>query len=215
MSNERAIAIINELVNVEGERNHEQEKLWEELYQECIKMLRIRVHKKGYSFSVEWNQEDYEQDVIFTIFRCLDKYDPTCATFGTWFSNISTKIYYKKYNKIKKDKGIQVIPMYVENEGNESVNLIDTCKQTKSVEKEYLHNMMWSNVYDEIGKLNDRQRDVVMLCDVEGMKPREVSKLRGYKSEDVSRWLNRAHNKLATYIVNESFEEELAYDYDL
>lgn len=139
------------------------------------------------------------------------------AKASTWFHIITASIYNKFYNerKLLKEKGFETISMYRENDDNDVINIIDLNKCNKSVEKQYFYKLSCEQLYDAIYSLRDNYRDSVILCDIEGLKPREASKELGRKSEDVYRHLNRAHDKLKSIIVNEEIEEEFYDDYDL
>ncbi len=217
MNNERTLTIVNELVKVNCKRSYVYEMLWSELYGECIKELRNIVRRREYSFASDYSQEDFEQNVMITIFEKLYEYDALRAKFSTWLWKVSTNIYNKFYNERKrlKENGFETISMYRENDDNEVVNIIDIDKYSKSVEKEYFYNLSSERLYDAIDNLRDNYRDVVILCDIEGQKPREASKVLGRKSEDVYRWLNRAHDNLERFIVKEEIEEDFVDEYDL
>ena len=216
MNNERLLAIVNELVNMKGERTYEHEMLWCELYEECIKELRKMVLKKHYTFASDYAQEDFEQDVMITIYKKLHEYDAIRAKVSTWLHMISANIYNKFYNERKhlKEKGFETISMYKENDDKEIINMIDLYKHSNSTEKDYFYNLSCERLYDAICHLRDNYRDSVILCDIEGLKPREASKVFGRKNEDVQRWLNRAHDTLERYITNEEMEEDLFCERD-
>lgn len=217
MNNERTLVIVNELVDMKGKSTYECEMLWCELYEECIKELRKMVYKKHYTFASDYAQEDFEQDVMITIYKKLHEYDAMRAKVSTWIHMISANIYIKFYNERKrlKEKGFETISMYKENDDNEVINMIDLNKGSKSVEKEYFYKLSCERLYNAIYNLKDNYRDSVILCDMEGLKPREASKVLGCKNEDVYRHLNRAHNKLKRTILNEELDEEFFDEYEL
>ena len=217
MNNQRTLAIINELVDAKGTRTNEQEMLWCELYEECVKEVRNIVRRKNYSFAIDYTQEDFEQEVMITIYKKLYEYDALRAKVSTWLHMISATIYNKFYNERKriKEKGFAMIPMYKENDDKEVINMVDLNKFSKSVEKEYFYNMSCERVYDAINHLRDNYRDVVMLCDIEGLKPREASKVLGCEAKVVYRNLNRAHDNLERTIVNEELDEDLLDEHEL
>lgn len=211
MNNEKIVALIKGIVDAKGQGTYEHEMCWVELNKECVDALKKIVYSKNFTFNAEWDFDDFMQDVMSSIFKNLKIYDATRASFYTWFRTISTRIYYKnRYNK-----EIISIPMYLENEDNEIVNIIDQCKYRTSVENDYFYNLSCEKLYDAINQLRDNYRDVVILCDIEGLKPGEAAKILGQKREVVYRWLNRAHDKLKDFIVAEAMEEDLSNEYEL
>ena len=217
MNNNMMCELIEVLTIKKGENPHNYEVCWKTFYDECLKSLRAIVCKKHFEFNADWTQEDYEHDVMLKVFDKMDSYDSKCGHFITWFSTLSTRIYYKKYNKAKNEmaNGNFTIPMYIENNDNDTINIIDHYKYSTSVEKDYFYNISSDKLYNAIANLKDNYRNVVMLCDIQGIKPKDAAKILGCKSEDVYRWLTRAHASLKTFIINEEMEEDLSYEYEL
>lgn len=217
MDNGKIVAIIRELADVQGKGNYSNEMLWGELCEECVKELRKMVTRKQYVFTSDYAQEDFEQDVMMVIFENLHRYDATRAQFNTWFRRISANIYNKFYNQQKRlmENDVRTISMYIENDENEEGNIIDCYKYSKSVEKDYFYSISCGKLYNAIQHLKDNYRDVVMLCDMAGFKPGEAADILGQKREIVYRWLNRAHDKLEKFIVDEDMEEDIYDEYNL
>ena len=213
MNNIKMISLIEKVVNVKGERSFLQELCWGELYDECIKGLRGL--ERGLKFHVEWDNEDFEQDVMIEIFKCLDKYNPNCGSFYNWLRAIAKNVYNKNYYRNEKCKGIETIPMYVENEEKELINIIDVCKCTNSIEEEYFENVNYREICDVINTLDEKYRQVVILSCIYGLKPREVARQLGIDSGVVRVRLSRARSKLKTLIGGNPMREFVDYEYEL
>ena len=217
MENTKVVEMVKKLVDMKGESTYEYELLREELYKECIKELRTMVNVRQYSFSSDYAQDDFEQDVMISVFEKLNQYDVTRGQFNTWIRKIGSNTYNKFYNVRKhlSENGLRTISMYVENDENEVSNIIDYYKYSKSVEKESFFNISSERLYKAIAQLRDNYRKVVILCDIQGIKPGEAAKMLGEKREIVYRWLNRAHDNLKKIIVNEKLEEDIYEGYEL
>ena len=217
MENTKIVEMVKKIVDMKGEKTYECEMLRGELYNLCVKELRKMAGARQYSFSNDYSQEDFEQDVIMIVFEKLNQYDITRGQFNTWIRKIGANIYNKFYNGHKRlsENGLRTISMYVENDENEVSNIIDYYKYSKSVEKELLFNMSSEKIYKTIAQLRENYRKVVVLCDIQGLKPSEAANVLGEKREDVYRWLNRAHDSLEKIIVNEEIEEDIYEDYEI
>lgn len=217
MNNKIMCDLIDVLTIKVKDNSFDHELCWKKFYEECIHSLRTIVHKKNFTFDADWTQEDFEHDVMLKVIDKIDSFDAKCGHFSTWFTTISTRIYYKKFNRVKValENGFSTIPIYIKNDNNESINVIDHYKYSTSVEQDLFHNLGSKNLCQAIVSLKDNYRDVVILCDLQGLKPSEASKHLGCKSEDVSRWLSRAHASLKSTIIKEEIVEDLSYEYEL
>ena len=215
MNNERTLALINALLDEKKSGTYEKELLWEEFYEMCIKELRKKVIYKNYTFGPEWDQEDFEQDVMMTVLGKLDKYDPSRTKFTTWLATISSRIYYKRFNKEKVANEWKTNFVYEDAYENSDVEMSNYANHTRSVEDEYFHRCDMEDIQNMIAGLKDNYREVFILCNMEGKKSKEVAKLLGHKVEDIYKWLHRANKKIVEHIVDESLESALFYEYEL
>ena len=191
----------------------EKEMYWIELYEECKKTLMNMAKCENYQFDDLWELSDFVQEVMIIVCEKIQTYDINRSKFATWVKKIGKNVYYDYLRSIRNKA--KELSMYIDNDNNEELNIIDTFKYSMSVEDNYFYRISSDKLYNAINNLRDNYRDVVMLCDIEGLKPSEASKVLGIKREDVYRRLNRAHNKLLQFVVSEEIEEDFSYEYEL
>ena len=152
MRNERIYEIVMELVNMKERASSRFEMLWGELYEACVKEIHKMAVRKKYTFTSDYGQEDFEQDVMIDVFENLDKYDASRSKFNTWLWRIAKNSYIALW---KKRNNLETVSMYVENEDCEIENIIDQYVHSYSVEKEYFSTLGGKKLYDAIDGLKD------------------------------------------------------------
>ena len=209
LNNENALDLVTK-INSTTISDEEKENAWCVLVEHCKERFEIIVRSRGWTFSKDWDKEDFFQEVCLKMYVDLPKYDANRSNIATWF-NLLCYITYLKHHEVRKRKEgnmVSVSPVLY-NENGEEASIIDLYHSTKSIEDMVLHNQSWEMVYEAINSLKENYRDVVMLCDVMNRKPHEAAVILGCKPADVSRWLNRAHKKLSAYAKEMGVGEEL------
>ena len=223
MDNKKMLAIIENVVRMDGTKTFEQERcfneLWEEIYLECMKTLH-HIEKKR-TFYQDWSEEDFEQEVMIKVFNNLGLYVSQRGKFSTWLSVVATNTYFDHYKKCENkcnDKKIgiryEVVSMFEERDNQEKTNSIDEYRYVAGVDEEYDNKEVNEKLYAAIDQLRENYRAVIILCDLNGLKTKQVAKILSVRSKDVSQWRYRALEQLR-HKLHDELEEELCEEFEI
>lgn len=213
MNNEMMCMLINNVTCGNVEDTFEKEMCWNELYEECEKILTIVARSNNFEFDSLWELSDFVQEVMISVCDKIQTYNLNRGKVATWIKMLGKNVYYD-YKRSIRNK-VKELPMYFENDNNEEINIVDKVKLGTSVEDAYIYNITSDKIYDIINNLRPSYRDVVTLHYIEGFEPMEISKMLRIKRDDVYGRLSRGRKKLKDIFLREKIEEDLSYEYEL
>lgn len=114
--------------------------------------------------------EDLTQETFLRAFESLERYDGSCKV-STWLCQIAKHVLYQYWAKQKKEM---------------KVELKDSLISTENTEKQAMNKVELEQVWDELQKLSELMRQVVMLRVLSDFSFREIGAMLG-KSENWAR----------------------------
>lgn len=202
LEHKKALELITKLTNTTISPK-EREQTWASLIELCKERFEVIIRTKGWTFSGDWEKEDFFQELCLKMYIELPNYDSNRSNIVTWFNLLCCSAYLKHHEVRRRKAGNMIsVPATLYNENGEEANIIDLYCSLQSAEEAFLDNYEWKMIFQAIYGLKDNYRQVVILCDLQNRKPQEAADILGCKPEDVYRWLNRAHKKLRQ-LVNE------------
>lgn len=146
----------------------------------------------GYFYKLTRSQdvsEDLVNDVFLKILDSKNKYRGD-GIFRVWMFRIARNIFIDHYNKSKKMMAKELFVLNDRNEGNtEDVHEVYEKKENK----ELVHNALM--------QLKEKEREVLVLCKLDGLKYREVAKILDCTEEAVKVRAFRALQNLKSTLL--------------
>ena len=163
LNNENVLELVAKL-NDATLSDKEKENAWCSLTESCRQTFDVIVRCKGWTFTSNWEKEDFFQEVCLKVFTELPKYDCSRGSIITWFNMICKTVLGKHYEVKRRKEGdrVEISSTYYNEEGEE-INLIDHYYSTKSVEEVVCCNHTWDAIWAGIDGLQENYRQVVML----------------------------------------------------
>jgi RNA polymerase sigma-70 factor (ECF subfamily) len=143
----------------------------------------------AYRILGQWNRaEDISQEAFIRVYMAAEKYKPE-AEFTTWLYKIVVNLCIDEKRRIQR-----------------SDNLVQTYEYLRAYTKTSLSNNeraeIIKTVQKAVGKLNQRQRTVVILHKLEGLSHAEISDRMGWSQSSIESLLVRAYRKLRKDLIN-------------
>ena len=178
----------------------------EELVRALRRKMDLMIQNTYYQFSVDWDKEDFQQDVMIKFLKCLPKYDPTRGGFFAWVNKLVHSVYLD-HNR-SKENCPETIPAFGLDDEENEYSLIDLAFTSNSAEQEFFLSEL-DDCYSEcMEMLPDQQRRAIELA-FAGIKSAEIAKILNCSSHDVSNWKNRFFQKLKEMIESRDLQEDL------
>ena len=169
--------------------------------EESFRALYDRYKGKIYNFVYHFfgNQsaaEDCTQEIFIRLYRKSSRYSPT-AKFSSWLYQMAKNIAIDtlRKNKLRRAESIDA-PFGIGDEETSALgNLLsdpafDPAKAAQSEEVAGL-------IRRGIAQLKDSDKQIVLLCDIEGLPHEEAAKILGYATQTLTVKLHRARQRLA------------------
>lgn len=219
MLNEKLVKSIIELKENGKGGTSECEMLWKEFTHQCEKYLKLRANSlensNSHLFSGVWDQDDFVQDVMEQIVKDIHNYDFERGSVKAWIGLKIKKVISNHFQKNNAENTVSVISMYQENDDSDEINIIDNYKSLPSAEGIFFKDEFKRTMDASKKNLKKEYKQVIMLCDEQGMKPCEAGECLQKSTTYISNTLNRAHNKMKEDILKASLEDELLYEYEI
>lgn len=142
----------------------------------------------------KFDSEDLVSETLFKVYKNFDKFE-SGSNLKAWLSRILINSFYNKYAKESR-----VSLSYDEDLSNSSkfqVALIE-----KSVEDSYIDGEFSPEVIKALNNISPSQRELVLLCDVEGFSYKELSQITNKPIGTVMSTLNRGRKNLRRELLS-------------
>ncbi len=158
-------------------------------FNRLVLLYQTRIYNLAYNYvKTEEEAKDVAQDVFVTAYKALPKLrDDT--KFGAWLYQIGINHCRNRYKKLKrrgyftqKSTDDENAPVHLEGGDSPEQNL----EQKRTIKL----------VRDAIGKMNEAEKEVLMLRDLQGLAYDEISEILGVPLGTVKSKLNRARLNL-------------------
>ena len=167
---------------------------------DSFKELYDRYKTKIYNFIyrlVEDKQsaEDCTQDVFIHLYKMAARYAPT-AKFSSWLYKMAKNLALDMIRKRKIRTAVSLdAPVNADDDSASLGELL--ASQGLDPEKAAESNELIKLVRKGISKLNDMDKQIILLCDMERLSHKEVGEILDYSTETVTVKLYRARQQLA------------------
>ena len=190
--------------NLQSGRSESFEQL-ANLYQKKIYALSFNLTRNA------MDSEDVTQEVLLTLFKKIHTFQGRSA-FSSWVYRITLNATYMKLRSRKKEKSISIeelLPSY-NGSGFQQEKIQDWSENTESL---LFDNEGRKTIQQAINLLPDKERDVFLLRDVEGLSTAHVSEILDLTVPAVKSRLHRARlflrKKLADYFGEYKIRKEV------
>lgn len=165
-----------------------------------------------YNFAYKLTQDEDEskdllQDTCMKAFRFINSFERG-TNAKAWLFRILKNGFINNYRKKSKNPGMvdyQEVETYYNSEGNEGKN-----QTTSDLRSETVKGMLGDEITNALNSMEVDFRTVIILCDLEGFKYDEMSKILDIPIGTVRSRLHRARNilkeKLATYAAGMGYK---------
>ena len=149
-------------------------------------------YNKIYSFTLlrvgnVHDAEDIVSDVFVRVAEKLDTYDPDKGAFSTWIFTIA----------------LNEIRMYFRDRKNNcSLENIAEIADKIDIEEEFIRREDYARLYEAIGKLDDNQKNVVLLKYFGGLTNIKIAEVLGLSESGAGVILHRAKNILRKSLLS-------------
>jgi RNA polymerase sigma-70 factor (ECF subfamily) len=138
--------------------------------------------------------EDIAQEVFLKAYKSLDSFHGK-SSFYTWLYRIAINT---SFNHIKSNKENQFKILASDSEGDKIYSVENILDTEQLLEQHELS----KKINDAINSLNEEQKTIIVLRDVEGLSYDEIGKIIGCPSGTVRSRLFRARKELKTKLEN-------------
>ncbi|TGK28132.1 sigma-70 family RNA polymerase sigma factor [Leptospira gomenensis] len=122
--------------------------------------------------------EDLTQEAFLKVFTFYSKFDPERGSFTTWACSIAKNLYFKHYNKQKKEFGnLSIGDSHLEIEVNPEI--------PENLERAFLEKA----IKDSIQSLPEPEKSIILLKELERKTLKETASALGISERTVSRRL--------------------------
>ncbi|AOP32533.1 RNA polymerase subunit sigma-70 [Leptospira tipperaryensis] len=122
--------------------------------------------------------EDLTQEAFLKAFTFFAKFDPKIASFSTWTCSIAKNLYFKHYNKQKKEFGnLSIGDLVIDIEVNPEI--------PENLEKAFLEKA----IKDSIESLPEPEKSIILFKELERKTLKETALALGISERTVSRRL--------------------------
>ena len=142
----------------------------------------------------EQDAMDLSQEVFINLWRSIGKYRGDCK-FSTWIYKIAVNASLDYLRKAA-HSATEALPTLTDDEGDEKQIEIADDSAAASPERTLEKAETVRVVRDAIARLNDEQREVILLRDIEGYSYEEISEMLSLEIGTVKSRINRARAHL-------------------
>jgi len=139
--------------------------------------------------------EDIAQEVFLKAYKSLDSFQGK-SSFYTWLYRIAINT---SFNHIKSNKENQFKVLESDSGGDK---IYDNAENILDTEQLIEQHELSKKIEEAINSLNDEQKTIIVLRDVEGLSYDEIGKIIGCPSGTVRSRLFRARKELKTKLEN-------------
>ncbi len=173
-----------------------------EAFEEIVRRYGTRIYNLAYCLTGDkMDSQDITQDVFLTIYNKINTFEGKSA-LSTWIYRIVLNVSYMKLRGRKRERYISIddsIPQYREDGGH----LHPIKDWSKERDKVLLSNETKEVIWKAINKLQEKERIVFILRDVQGLSNEEVSEILGISIPAVKTRLHHSRlflrKKLSNY----------------
>lgn len=190
--------VAGEVQALVGQGNLDQAR---ERFAEVVARQQRRASRIAYHFLRDGAEaDDAVQDAFLKVFAHIATYRPELP-FEVWFTRILINGCLDR-QKARMRRARWLVPVG-SRDGNEGRPVETFASATPSPEEALQHRERQQRVRRAIGMLQGRQRDVFVLCHLDGRDTREVATLLGLNESTVRVHLFRAVHKLRSLLVED------------
>ncbi|UOG41679.1 RNA polymerase sigma factor [Leptospira noguchii] len=139
--------------------------------------------------------EDLTQEAFLKAFTFFDRFDSKIASFSTWTCSIAKNLYFKHYNKQKKEFGnIRLSDLVGDIEVDPEI--------PENLEKVFLEKA----IKDTIESLPEPEKSIILYKELKKKTLKETAQVLGISERTVSRRLISAISLLRTKLEQQGFQ---------
>ncbi|TGK01582.1 sigma-70 family RNA polymerase sigma factor [Leptospira langatensis] len=138
--------------------------------------------------------EDLTQETFLKAFEVMDRFDPNRGSFSSWSCTIGKNLYFKHFNRTKKEFG------------NVSINIENFPELSDGNHEDPLDlekNSISSALKQGVSSLPEPEKSIILLKEIQKKTLRETAEALGISERTVSRRLLSAFRILRTYLESE------------
>lgn len=167
-------------------------------WEEIVLQYSRRIYNICYRFAGSpTDAEDLTQDVFIRIYRTLDSFDSTKASFNTWVTTVTRNMLVDHFRKTKNDRATDSLdsaPGEDEDRQPLSEQLQD---ENPSPDKHLERRETKTMVHAALQKLSPELREAVILRDIQDMDYKEIAQALKVPEGTVKSRINRGRAELA------------------
>lgn len=138
--------------------------------------------------------EDLTQETFLKAFEVMDRFDPDRGSFSSWSCTIAKNLYFKHFNRTKKETG------------NVSINVENFPELSGGNHEDPLElekNSLNLALKDGVSRLPEPEKSIILLKEIQKKTLKETADALGISERTVSRRLLSAFRLLRTYLEAE------------
>jgi len=149
--------------------------------------------------------EDLTIETFLNAYNSLDGYKEM-GMFSSWLYRIATNCAKKSLRKTCQAKEVSLEEPLLDGDGSIKLGdlIVDANKRPDSIQRE---KELKEFVYKAVSKLDDKYKDVLILCDIEGLSYEEASRILNSNPVTIGTRLRRARKML--FDILKKYDHEL------
>ncbi|NLW01403.1 MAG: sigma-70 family RNA polymerase sigma factor [Clostridiales bacterium] len=163
--------------------------------EEILERLKPLIYSAVRRYVSGWDKDDLYQEACLTVIQCIKEFDPQKGV--PFLAFVKKKVYYRLFNVSRRQRSGLSLEQTFEGQDGESRMLEELLASTEpGIEEQILLSMEKKQLYEAIDKLSPKQKQVIMMHFFQGLKYKDIARLRETHYKSVLRLKDRALSSL-------------------
>lgn len=174
--------------------------------EEILKKLKPLIYSAIRRYASGWDKDDLYQEACLTVIECIKDFDPGRGI--PFLAYVKKKVYFSLFNTFQRQQR-PVLSLDQTHEGQDGENSTlgeQLASPEPGVEELVLTDLEIKQLYGAVGKLSPKQKQVIQMHFFEGLKYKEIARIRKSHYKSVLRLKDRALKSLRENMGNDGWE---------
>ena len=163
--------------------------------EEILERLKPLIYSAVRRYVSGWDKDDLYQEACLTVIQCIKEFDPQKGV--PFLAFVKKKVYYRLFNVSRRQRSGLSLEQTFKGQDGESRMLEELLASTEpGIEEQILLSMEKKQLYEAIDKLSPKQKQVIMMHFFQGLKYKDIARLRETHYKSVLRLKDRALSSL-------------------